>query len=83
MRRAQSPHARPPDPSTPPESASRKRNNTEGDTDSDYNMNRYIISECSGDDTFALLRSRKANGTLMNFHIVQFEGIRYEVIAEC
>ena len=40
--------------------ASRKRNSAESDTDSDDTVHYYVSSEESGDDTFELVRSRKA-----------------------
>ncbi|XP_075750758.1 uncharacterized protein LOC142817591 [Rhipicephalus microplus] len=53
-------HERPADPTNPAEAASRKRNGAESDTDSDDTMNYYVISEEFGEDTFELVRSRKA-----------------------
>lgn len=54
------PPARPSDTGAPAGVASRKRNSAESDTDSDDTVHYYVSSEESGDDTFELVRSRKA-----------------------
>ncbi|KAH6944707.1 hypothetical protein HPB50_004589 [Hyalomma asiaticum] len=56
-------HARLPDPVLPAAAASRKRS-SDDTTDSDDTMSYYVSGEDSGDDSFELVRSRKATRRL-------------------